>query len=158
MADGWRLGRYPESLQPLHVGRLTQLLERPLADLPDALSGHPEELADLFQSQGLAALLETIVEVQNLALARSEIALEDAVNELTHQPGVGVFLDVATFASGKPLAQRSAGLVGPFHRRVQRQFRRGHPPGRSDILDRVVERGRDLEIGRLAAELLRQKG
>src|SRR6266550_4639868 len=92
---GPRLSRSPEPLQGLPIRRLAQLLKRALSDLPYSLTGHSHERADLLERHRLAALFESVIEIENLALARREILLEDAVDELAHQLAVGVLFDLA---------------------------------------------------------------
>src|SRR2546425_8415637 len=119
-----RLRCPPESLQCPPVGRLPQLLERPLSYLPDALARHPHQRPDLLERHRLAAFFETVVEVEDLALARRQVLLEDAVDELAHQLAVGLFLDLAAFLTGEALAQSGGVLVAPVHGGVERQLRR----------------------------------
>src|SRR5688500_3214580 len=76
------LRRPPEPPERPHVGAVAQLLEGALADLADALAGDAEQRADLLERQGLGALLETVVEREDLALAGREMALEETVDEL----------------------------------------------------------------------------
>ena len=78
--------RHPMAGQTLHVRRLAQLLEGALADLADALAGDAEQLADLLEGQRLGSFLQPIVQVKDLALAGSEVAVEDAVDELAGEP------------------------------------------------------------------------
>src|SRR5213596_2575220 len=61
----------------------------------DSLPRHSHKRPDLLERHRLAAFFETVVEVEDLALARREILLEDAVDELAHQLAVGLFLDLA---------------------------------------------------------------
>src|SRR6476659_8204328 len=74
--------RAPEPAQRPHVRAVAELLEGPLADLADALAGDAEEGADLFEGEGLRAFLETVVQGENLAFARGEMALEELIDEL----------------------------------------------------------------------------
>src|SRR2546425_9190432 len=127
-----RLSRSPKSLQSPAVGRFPQLLERPLSYLPDALARDPHQRPDLLERHRLAAFFETVVEVEDLALARREILLEDAVDELAHQLAVGLFLDLAAFLTGEALAQGGGVLVAPVHGGVERQLRRRHAARRSE--------------------------
>src|SRR3989454_1099367 len=89
-------------------------------------------------------------------LARREVLLEDAVDELAHQPAVGPLLDLAALLTREPLAQRRRVLVAAVDRSVQRQLRRRHPARGAHVLDRVFQRLGDLVVGGLAAELLRE--
>ena len=85
------------------------------------------------------------------------MAGEEAVDELPHQPRVGHVLDVGADGARHPLAEGGAGPVLPLHRRVERDLDRRHPPRRADPLRRVAQRHRELGVGGLAAELLRQE-
>src|SRR5688572_22674048 len=53
------LVRRPEPRQRCSVWRLAQLLERALANLPDALAGYAHQSADLLERHRIRALLET---------------------------------------------------------------------------------------------------
>src|SRR5882757_10814873 len=82
----------PEPLESFPVGRLAQLFECPFADLSNALAGHAHQGADLLERHRLAAFLEAVVEIEDLAFARRQVLLEDAVDELAHQLAVGALL------------------------------------------------------------------
>src|SRR2546422_2031547 len=116
-----RLGGSPEAPQSPSVRRLPQLLECPFPYLPDPFPRDPHQRPDLLERHRLAAFLEAVIEVQNLALARRQVLLEDAVDELAHQLAVRLLLDLAAFLAGKPLAQRRRVLIGAVHRRVERR-------------------------------------
>src|SRR3989441_3019901 len=105
-----RLSRSPKSLQSPAVGRLPQLLERPLADLPDALARDAHQRPDLLEGHRLAAFFETVVEVEDLAFAGGQVPLEDAVDELAHQAAVGAIFDLAAFNPREPFPQRGGVL------------------------------------------------
>src|SRR2546428_266861 len=152
----YRLRSPPESLECPPVGRLPQLLERPLTYLPDALARDSHQRPDLLERHRFAAFLEPVVEVEDLALARREIFLEDAVDELAHQLAVGLFLDLAAFLTGEALAQGGGVLVATVDGGVERQLGGRHAARGAHVLSRVLERERDLVVGGLAAELLRQ--
>src|SRR2546422_4156824 len=114
-------GGSPEAPQSPSVGRLPQLFECPFPYLPDPFPRDPHQRPDLLERHRLAAFLEAVIEVQNLALARRQVLLEDAVDELAHQLAVRLLLDLAAFLAGKPLAQRRRVLIGAVHRRVERR-------------------------------------
>src|SRR5207247_7181604 len=99
------LGCPPKPPQRPHIRRVAQLLEGALADLANALARHAEQLADLLEGQGFRALLEAVVQAEDLALAGREVALEDAVDELALQAAVGHLLDLAAASAGDPLAE-----------------------------------------------------
>src|SRR5687768_10433722 len=99
-------GRRPEAGERKPVRRFTKLLEGALANLPDALARHAHQRADLLQRHRLGTLLQPVVEVEDLALARREVLPEDAVDELAHELCVGAVLDLAAVDSGEALAER----------------------------------------------------
>ena len=113
------------------VRRVAQLLERALADLPDALAGDAHELADLLEGHRLGAFLEAVVQREDLPLARRQVTLEDAVDELAHQLAVGHLLDLAPSGAGEALAER-AGARG----RGDRPARRARP--RCEVMRRAL--------------------
>src|SRR3989442_4107295 len=127
----YRLRSPPESLECPPVGRLPQLLERPLSYLPDALARDAHQRPDLLERHRLAAFFETVVQIEDLALARREVLLEDAVDELAHQLAVGLLLDLAAFLTGEALAQGGRVLVAPVHAGVERQLGRRHAARRA---------------------------
>src|SRR6266511_3732878 len=128
-------GRSPKPFQCFAIRRFTELLERPFSNLPDSLARDSHQRPDLFERHRLAAFLEAVVEVENLALAWGEVFLEDAIDELAHQLAVGLLLDLASFLAGEPLAQGGRVLVGAVHRRVERQLGGGHAAGGADVFD-----------------------
>src|SRR5213594_2375866 len=150
----WSLRRPPESLQRPAVWGFPQLLKRPFAYLPDALPRHSHQRPDLLERHGLAAFLEPVIEVEDLALARREVLLEDPVDELAHQLAVGLLLDLAALLACEPLAQRGRVLVAAVHRRVQRQLGGRHAAGGADVFNGVFECESDFVVGRFAAQLL----
>src|SRR3989440_9782677 len=91
---------------PISIGGFPQLLERPLSYLSDAFPRHTHQRPDLLEGHGLAALLEAVIEIENLALAGGQVYLEDAVDELTLQLAVGLLLDLAALLAGEALPQR----------------------------------------------------
>src|SRR5437762_14315673 len=74
-------GGSPEALQCSPIRRFPQLLERPFPYLSDPLPRHSHERPDLLERHSLAALLEPVVEVEDLALTRRQVLLEDARSE-----------------------------------------------------------------------------
>src|SRR6266516_2657156 len=128
------LGCSPEPLERFAVGRLSQLLKCPFSNLPDALARDAHQRADLLERHRLAALFEPVIEIENLALARREILVEDPIDEFAHQLAVGALLDLAAFLSREALAERRGVLVG--------------------AIDRRVEGLRDFVVGRFSAKLL----
>src|SRR5438876_4108980 len=153
---GPRLSRSPEPLQSLPIRRFAQLLKCAFPNLPNSFTGDAHQRADLLQRHRLAALFESVVEIQNLALARREILLEDAIDELAHQLAVGALFDLAALLPGEALAKRRRILVGAIDRRVERQLRRRHAARGAYVLDAVFQRLRDFVVRGFPAELLRQ--
>src|SRR6266550_4048985 len=150
------LCRSPKALECPAVWRFPQLLKRPFPDLPDSFPGDAHQRPDLLERHGLAAFFEAVVEIEDLALTRGEILLEDAVDELAHQLAIRLLLDLPALLAREALTQRRCVLVAPVHRRVQRQLGCRHAARGAHVLDGVLERHRDLVVGRLPAELLRQ--
>src|SRR5690606_20268076 len=72
----------PERGERFTIGALAQLLERAIPDLPDALARDAEQRADLLQ-RPLLTVIQTVVQIENLALALRQVLLEHAVEELT---------------------------------------------------------------------------
>src|SRR3954471_736409 len=81
--NGW--SGLPESGKCPAVRRFAQLLERALAYLADPLAGDAHELSNPLEGHRFGALVEAVVQVQDLPLAGGEVALEDAIDELAHQ-------------------------------------------------------------------------
>src|SRR6266511_1136264 len=111
------LGCSPEPLERFAIGRFSQLLKCPFSNLPDALARDSHQRADLLERHRLAALFEPVIEIENLALARREILVEDPIDEFAHQLGVGALFDLAAFLAGEALAERRGVLVGAIDRR-----------------------------------------
>src|SRR5262245_3531812 len=103
--------RSPVPPQRPHVRAVAQLLEGALADLADPLAGDAEEGADLFEGQGLGAFLEAVVERENLAFTRGEMALGELVDELALESRVRHLLDLHLAVAGDPLAERAGAAV-----------------------------------------------
>ena len=68
----------PESGEGPAIRRLAQLLERPLANLANALARDAHQRADLLQRHRLSALIEAVVEEEDLPLAWREVLPEHA--------------------------------------------------------------------------------
>src|SRR5688572_5194889 len=97
--------RAPERCQRFAIRALAQLLERTVADLADAFARHAEQRADLLQ-RTLFTIIETVVEVQDLALAFRQILLEHPIEKLALCLRLNGLFDVFCFCSGKALAER----------------------------------------------------
>src|SRR5690606_11778026 len=120
------LVRAPERGERLAVRALAQLLERAVADLADALAGDAEQRADLLE-RPLLAVVQAVVEVEDLALALRQVLLEHLVQELAPRLRLDGFLDVLALDAGEALAERGAVPVAPVHRRIQRELGGGDP-------------------------------
>src|SRR2546425_1638213 len=150
------LARSPESLDSLPIGRFSQFLARPFSNLTNSLTRDAHQRSDLLERHRLAALFESVVEIENLALARREVLLEDPIDELAHQLAVGALFDLAALLSREPLAERRGIFVGAIDGRVERQLRRGHAARGAHVLDAVFQRLRDFVVGRFSPQLLRE--
>src|SRR6266508_1854189 len=153
---GPRLSRSPEPLQSLPIRRFAQLFKCAFSNLPDSLTRDAHERADLLERHRLAALFESVVEIENFAFARREILLEDPIDELAHQLAVGALFDLAAFLPREALAERRGIFVGAIDRRVERELRCRHATRGTHVLDAVLQRLRDFVVGGFPAELLRQ--
>src|SRR3954468_12608008 len=90
-------GNGPEAFQRRAVRALAQLLERAVADLADALAGHAQHRPDLLQ-RALLALVQPVVEVEDLALALGEVLLEHPLQELAPRLALDLLLDLHRLA------------------------------------------------------------
>src|SRR5215470_3269902 len=144
-----RLEEAPQFLGPRGMSELPQRLG---FDLPDALPGHREVLADLFQ-RVLAAVAEAEAQAQHLLLARRErvehlvglLAQRQADDRLDRRDDLLVLDEVAQvavlfFADGC----------------LQRDRLLGDLEDLADLVDRHVHLFGDLFGGGLAAELLHE--
>src|SRR5690606_17791753 len=100
-----RSGDGPEPFQRRTVRTLPELLERPVADLPDPLPGHAEQHPDLFQ-RTLLALIQTVVQIEDLAFAFGEILLEHPLQEFATGLELHLFFDLVRLGSGEAFAER----------------------------------------------------
>src|SRR5687767_10774712 len=116
----------PEPGERRAVRRLAKLLERALTDLPDSLAGHAHQGADLLEGHRIRALLETVVQVQDLALARGEVFPEHPVDELAHEMKVGDVFDLTAIDAGEALAEGAGFTIGAVDRSVERDLRCRH--------------------------------
>src|SRR5439155_26076962 len=105
-------GGSPEAPQSPSVRRLPQLFECPFPYLPDPFPRDAHQRPDFLERHRLAAFLEAVIEVENLALARRQVLLDDSVVELAHELAVLLLLDLVVFLAGIPLYQRLSLLVG----------------------------------------------
>src|SRR3954452_25217065 len=136
----------PEAFQRRPVRALAQLLEGAVADLADALAGHPQHRPDLIQ-RALLALVQPVVEVEDLALALGEVLLEHPLQELAPRLALHLFLDLHRLAPREALAEAGAVTVAAVERRVERELAGGHPAQRADGVDRLAPDAGGLLLG-----------
>ena len=147
----------PKAREPADVGGVPQLLEGALPDLANALPGDAEQRANLLQGERLGTFFQAIVKREDLALARGEMALEDAVDELA--------LQARRRSSPRsrhrrypPPARRRCWRRGPAappaHRERPRSTSCDEPSG---YFDTVVECDGDLAVGGLPSQDLSQE-
>src|SRR5436853_4753250 len=100
-----RLGR-PESAERPTVRTLAQLFERALSYLTNTFASHAHQCADLLERHGFRALLETVIQIEDLSFARREVFAEHPIDELAHQVVVRALLDVLSLMidAGETLA------------------------------------------------------
>src|SRR5262245_8550225 len=133
-----RSGRLPESLHALDLVAAPELLERALADLAHPLARDAEQLADALERQRLGAMIEAVIEREDAALARREVALEEPPDEFALELRVGRLLDLARHRTGDPLTERDGAGVVALHRGVEGELGRGHAARGAHVLHRVV--------------------
>src|SRR5579862_7088514 len=136
--------RLPETGECPSIRRLPKLLEGALADLADALASDTHQSTDALEGHRLRTLVESVVEVENLPLARSQVALEDAVDELAHQLVIGDFLDLRPVDTGETLAEGGGFAIGPIDWRIERQLVGRHLPRGADRLRGLFEQPADF--------------
>src|SRR5690606_8292190 len=88
-----RLVGAPEPGERLAVRALAELLEGAVADLADPLARDAEQRADLLE-RPLLAVVQAVVEVEDLALALRQVLLEHPVEELAPGLRLDALLDV----------------------------------------------------------------
>src|SRR6266480_956201 len=106
--------------------------------------------AQLLEGHGVGTLLESVVEVQNLALARGEVLPEHSIDELAHEMEVGDILDLTAIDAGEALAERACFAVRSVDRRVDRDLRRRHLLGGADRIGSFLEQTADLVVSGIA--------
>src|SRR5207247_9463994 len=91
----------PESREGRTVWRFTELLESALTDLPDTLARNAHQRANLFQRHRVRPLLETVIKVKDLSLARGEVLPKNAVDKLAHQVKVRHVFNIGSVHTGQ---------------------------------------------------------
>src|SRR6266550_2574119 len=146
----------PESSQGRTVRRFAQLLESALTDLSDALSSNSHQRADLFQRHRVRALLQTVIEVENLALARGEVFPENAIDELAHEMEVSHVFDLGPIYAGEALTERASLAVRTINRRIERDLGCRHLLCGANCIGSLFEQAANFVVGRIALEDLRE--
>src|ERR1700730_16293988 len=149
-SDSSALDLAPESRERRTVRRLTQLLERPLADLSDPLTGDAHQRADLFERHRVGALFEAVIEVKDLPLAWGEVLSKNAIDELAHQMEVRHVLDLGAIHSGETLSKRAGLAIRAIDWGIERDFRRRHLLGGTNRVGCLFEQTADLVVGGIA--------
>ena len=114
-----RLRSEPETLERPPVGALAQLLERSLSNLADTLACYTHELPDALERHPLGTFLQPVIQVENLPFPRSEVLLQDAVDQFPHELVFGALLDVDAFLRREPLTEGCGVPIGAVDGGVQ---------------------------------------
>src|ERR1700694_1887456 len=117
-----KAGLVPEPRERRTVGRFTELLERALADLSDALPSYTHQRADLLERHRVRTLFQAVVEVQDLALAGRQVLSEHPVDELAHQVEIRDVFDLRAIDSGEALAQGARLSIGAIDWGIERDL------------------------------------
>src|SRR5690606_24833833 len=131
------LVRAPERRKRLAVRTLAQLLERPVPDLPDPLARYAEQRADLLQ-RTLLTVVQTVVEVQGLALTFDQVLLALAVEALVLCTRLDGILDVLGLRPRETLDEGCTFTICVIDGRVQRQIRCRDTTQRTYRVDRLA--------------------
>src|SRR5687767_1694392 len=129
----------PEAGERRPVRGLAQLLERALADLTDALARDAHEGTDALERHRLGAFLEPVVQVEDLPLARREVATQRAVDVLAHELEVRGLLDVLPLLGHEALAEGAGVAVGAVDGGVEGDLGGGELTRGADRLRLLVE-------------------
>src|SRR5690349_8317737 len=73
-------GCSPEAPKRPHIGRVSELLECALANLPDALPSDSEQGADFLQGEGFGSFFQAVIQRQDLPFPRGQMPLKDPVD------------------------------------------------------------------------------
>src|SRR3984893_6927821 len=147
-----RCSRLQEAPELLGARGMPELAERLGLDLPDALAGDREVLADLFQ-RVLAAVRQAEPRTQNLFVRRRE-GIEDLVGLLPHGEPDNALDRRADLLVLDEVAQVAVLFLAD--RRLERDGLLGDLEDLADFVDRHFHLDRDLFRGGLPAELLDQ--
>src|SRR5690606_24103583 len=95
----------PKPFEGGTVRAFPELLECAIPDLTNPLAGHTEQHPDLLQ-RPLLALVQPVVEVEDLSLALGEVLLEHPLEELAASLRLDLLLDLFRFRTGETLTER----------------------------------------------------
>src|SRR5262245_23112354 len=111
----------PERGQSLTVRTLTELFKGSISNLADSFAGDTQQGPDFLQG-ALLPVVQSVVEVQDFALAFGQVFLEHPIEKLALSLGLDRFFDIFRFRASKPLPKRCAVSVTPVDRCVEREF------------------------------------
>jgi len=137
------------------VGAFPQLLEGPVTDLPDPLTGDTQERTDLLEGP-LFPVVQPVVEVEDLPLPLREVLLEHVFEVVSAGDGLYVFFDIASLRSREPFAKGGAVPVTPVDGGIQTQLARCDSTEGPDGLQRLTHLLGQLLVGGSPPQLLRQ--
>src|SRR5690606_33379148 len=100
-----------------------QLLEGAVPDLADPLARYAQQRADLLE-RPLLPVVETVVQVEDLALALGQVGLEHGLEEVPAGGGLDVLLDLGALGAGEALTEAGAVPVAPVDRRIEAELGR----------------------------------
>src|SRR5690606_8853141 len=148
----------PEAGQRASVRRVAQLLECPPTDLPNPFAGNAHQHADLLERHCLAALLQPVVEGENLSLARREVLLQRHDHEIAHQVEVGGLLGLVAVTVRETFAQCGCVAVAAIDWCVKRYFGCVETSGGPYCGRRLVDELCELLVGGVSFQHLREDG
>src|SRR5690606_7683463 len=106
--------------------------------------------------RALLAVIEAVVEIEDLPLALGQVGLEHRLEEVAPGDGLDVLLDIRRRCTCKTLAKARAVTIAAVDRCVEAELGSGYAAERPNRLDRLVHLQRDLLIRGRAAERLRE--
>src|SRR5205814_2208085 len=90
--------------------------------------------------------------------ARSEIALEHAIDELAHELVIGHFLDLGAVDAGESLAERGRLTIRAIDRGIEGELVRRHLASRANLLRGFVEELADFVFSWITLQHLAENG
>ena len=133
-----------------------KLFERPVSNLPNPLTRHAEQRPDLFQGP-LLAIVQPVIQVEDLSLALGQVALEHRLEELATRDGFDVLFDVRGGRTREALAEAGAVTVTAVDGGIEAELGGGDPAQGPDRVHGLVHLPCDLDVSRLTAEHLGQR-